>query len=156
MYFIDITGLKKDIVKKIFTESDRFTYIIVYLLLDTFFLEACSHMTLDSSPTLIDYANSFVTLISLFLGGYFIFKANGGNEGEDFAGKFFSLTWVRGIRFLLITIPIILILEILNESFLNLSTLNLEIVYFVIYSAFTFSIYFYAYQDILEIRRQER
>ena len=83
--------------------------------------------------TLIDYANSFVTIISLFLGGYFIFKANGGNDGEDFAGKFFSLTWVRGIRFLLITIPIIFIFEILNESVLHLSTLNFEIAYFIKY-----------------------
>ena len=152
MYFIDIKGLKKDIIEKNFTESNRFTYMMVYLLLDAFFMEICSYLPSDSMPTIIDYAISLITLISLFLGAYFIFKANGGNKGEDFAGRFFSLTWVRSIQFLLITIPIIFVLGILNESVLHLSDLNAEIAYFVLYSSFLFAIYYYAYRDVLEIR----
>ena len=152
MYFIDIKGLKKDIVDKNFTESNRFTYIMVYLLLDAFFMETCSYLPSDSMPTIIDYALSFISVISLFLGAYFIFKANGGNQGEDFAGRFFSLTWVRSIQFLLILIPIILVLGTLNESVLHLSDFNSEIAYFVLYSSFLFAVYYYAYRDVLEIR----
>ena len=155
MYFIDIKGLKKDIIEKNFTEHDRFTYIVVYLLLDTLVMEISSYFPTDSLPTLFDYASSLVAMASVFFGAYFIYQANGANSGEDFAGKFFSITWVRGIQFLLILIPIAFVFGFLNEAVLHLSPLNDEIVSFIIFSGGIFAIYFYAYRDVLEIKAHE-
>ena len=155
MYFINIKGLKQDIIEKKLTESDRFTYIIIYLLLDTFAIEITPYFPNNEIPTIFDYAYTFMAIISIFLGAYFIFQANGGEKGEDFAGKFFSLTWVRSIQFLLIFIPFYFLFIALNEFVLHLSNLNYKIVDFFIYSGFLFAIYLYAYRDVLEIREQE-
>lgn len=153
MYFINITKLKEDIIEKKFSEKDRFIYILLFIILNTIFMEL--NIFPNYEPNMIDHASSIMVIVITFLGTYFIYKANGGKEGNDFAGKYFSITWVRGIHLLLLLIPIFIIFSILDSYILELSPLNNEIATFVILSGFIFSVYFYAYKDVLEIRAKE-
>ena len=153
MYFIDIKGLKKDIVEKNFTEKDRFIYIMICLILDISIIELTSFFPTEHTPTFFDYANSTVSILSTFLGAYYIYNANGGEKGEDFAGKYFSITWVRSIQFLLLLIATTIVYETLNQFILQLSNFNNELVYFIIFSGYIFTVYLYAYRDILEVNK---
>jgi len=156
MYFININGLKKDIIDKKLNEGDRFIYIIISLMLSAIIIELMSLFPSELLPTLFEYANSTVAILSTFLGAYFIYKANGGENGEDFAGKYFSLTWVRSIQFSLIFIPIFIVYEILNQYTLQLSPFNDELIYFIIFLGYIFAVYLYAYRDTLEIKAEEK
>ena len=153
MYFTNITKLKEDIIEKRFSEKDRFIYIILFIMLDTIFLE----LNIFPIPELsmIDYANSITNIIATFLGTYFIYKANGGAEGDDFAGKYFSITWVRGIQFLLVFFLSVIIFLILDKFLLELSEFNSDIVMFLFMSGYIFALYFYSYKDVLEIKAKE-
>ncbi len=93
MYFINIKKLKEDIIEKRFSEKDRFIYILLFVMLDTIFLEF--NIFPIEELSIVDYASSIMTIVVTFLGTYFIYKANGGADGDDFAGKYFSITWVR-------------------------------------------------------------
>jgi hypothetical protein len=155
MYFINSNRLKRDIIERKFNEHDRFVYIIVYLLLTTFFMEVFTYLPQKDTHTIFDYANSFVSVSSIFVGTYFIYKANGAEMGRDFAGRLFSLTWVRSIQFLLILISFLIIFDIMDTSFLHLSSFNYEVVNFIMFSSYLFAIYLHSYRDVLEIRSQE-
>ena len=156
MYFTNIKGLKKDIVEKKFSERDRFVYIIISLTLSVIVMELMPLFPTELVPTLFDYANSTVSILSTFLGAYLIYKANGGESGEDFAGKYFSILWVRTIHMLLLLMPILIVCEILNQLVLKLSPFNDELLYFIVFSGYFFAIYLYAYRDVLEIKVEEK
>ena len=156
MYFTNIKGLKKDIVEKKFGEKDRFLYIVVSIMISVVIMELISLFPTELTPTLFDYANSTVSIFSTFLGTYFIYKANGGEKGEDFAGRYFSIIWVRSIQFLVPLIPILIVYEMLNQLVLQLSPFNNELFYFIIFSGYLFGIYLYAYRDVLEIKAEEK
>ena len=157
MYFINIKQLKKDIIEKRFSEKDRFIYILVFIMLDTIFLELTFLPITEPNyePSIIDYASSIMTILVTFLGTYFIYKANGGVKGDDFAGKYFSLTWVRSIQFLLFFFPAIIIFFILDAYLFQLSDINNEIVFFLFLSVYSSALYFYSYKDVLEIKAKE-
>ncbi len=153
MYFTNIKKLKEDIIEKRFSEKDRFLYILLFIMLDTIFLEL--NIFPIEELNIIDYASSIINIVVTFSGTYFIYKANGGEDGNDFAGKYFSITWVRSIRFLLFLIPMVFIFSILNSFFFKFSDFNNEIAMLLFLSGFMCALYFYAYKDVLEIKEKE-
>ena len=154
MYFINIKGLKKDIVEKKFNEKDRFTYILLYIGLSALLFEFLTLFPDEEALSSYDYAYSILSVLITFLGTYFIYKANGANEGEDFAGKYFSIIWVISWRVMLITTPIIILL-IFYSIYKDLSSVFEEIVCFIWGVGVEFLIYFLSYKAVLEIRNQE-
>ena len=122
-------------------------------MLDTIFLEL--NIFPIEELSIMDYASSITYIIATFLGTYFIYKANGGAEGNDFAGKYFSITWVRSIQFLLVFFLTIIIFLILDNFLLKLSEFNNDIVMFLFGLGYVFAIYFYSYKDVLEIKAKE-
>ena len=121
-------------------------------MIDILAFELSYSFPYESTPTLFDHANSIISVLFTFIGTYLIYKANGGENGEDFAGKYFSITLVRSIQFLLIFIPIIIVFEILNQVILNLSPFNNQLAEFILFTGYFFTVYLYAYRDTLEVR----
>ena len=154
MYFIDIKGLKKDIVEKKFEEKDRFIYILLYIGLSALFMELLTSLPNDEVLTSYDYASSVIYVLLTFVGTYFIYKANGGNEGEDFAGKYFSITWVMSWRVILISIPMLIVFFFIS-SFQEFSPTVENIILLLWSIGIDFFIYFLSYKAVLEIRSQE-
>ena len=154
MYFINIKGLKEDIVEKRFEEKDRFIYILLYVGLYALLFEIITSFPSEELITSYDYAYSIMSVLITFFGTYFIYKANGANDGEDFAGKYFSIVWVISWRVMLITTPIIILLTIYS-IYQDLPFVFDEIVFFIWGVGVEFLIYFLSYKAVLEIRKQE-
>ena len=145
MYFFDIKQLKEDIVKDKFNESDRFTYVFIYILLNCIplFYEPTDELTK------FDYWHSFITVLITVLGTYSIYKANGGNQGKDFLGKYFSITWVMAIR---LFIPMFIALGLF--IFIELPSPINEIAQGIILLVYVGACYYASYKHVLDINKQ--
>lgn len=104
MYFIKINKLKEDIREKRFGEKDRFIYAFIYIFLNTLFIEFSLYFPIEES-NIWDNLDSVCTIVITAVGTYYAYRANGGKNGTDFLGRFFSINFVVGIRFLLLLIP---------------------------------------------------
>lgn len=150
MYFLNIKQLKEDIIDGTFSEKDRFTYIFIYILLITIVLS----LPTSYEETIHDYIDSAITFLITMGGTYYFYKANGGSEGQDFAGRYFSITWVIGIRIILMFIPIMILLVILPE-YIELSTLTYNLILSFIIITLDFLIYFLSYKHMIDVKQRE-
>jgi len=155
MYFTNLKSLKEDLTNDRFTESDRFIYLFVYIAFSSIFMEISDYGMAIENPTILDYINSAIIILFDIFGTYFIYKANGGSEGKDFAGKYFSLTWVRGIRGFFLILGLYIIYEIVNEIYLNLPSSISNIIEIIILFVFLLYVYVGTYKDVLEIKKKE-
>ncbi len=136
MYFWNIDNLKKDLSQNPLSEKEQFKYLlantILYSLAIIPFIE----------KNIWDIYLAIVSGIITIFGTYYIYKINGGSNGEYILQRFLSLGWVIGIRWLvLIMLPIMIVsftgLEIFstgvpeNTSVYDLVIFNLAyIIYF--------------------------
>ena len=105
MYFWKIEELKESIKKDELSEKDRFIYVLIYIILYTLGLEAISLMPVETL-NVWDYIISISNVLVVFVGTILAFRANGGNNGKDFLGRYFSIGFVVTIRFMVIFIPL--------------------------------------------------
>lgn len=110
MYFWKIESLKEDIKANEFTEKDRFIYAFIYVALSANAMEAMTHMPVEN-PNEWDSVNSIGNILVPIVGTLFAFKANGAGAGTDFLGRFFSISFVVGIRLLVLLIPMLIALS---------------------------------------------
>ncbi len=104
MYFWKIEDLKRDIKEKQLTEKDRFIYALIFVVFSAIGMELVALMPMENGNIwYILFSVSSVLIVAL--GTVFVFKANGGSAGTDFLGKYFSISFVVNIRFLVILIP---------------------------------------------------
>ena len=141
MYFWKIDNLKKDLINNAVSENDQFKYIFVFSI--------CSSIVyiLNSFPFYHQIENDIWYFYSAIiesgisiLGTYYIFKINGGSNGNYFLQRYFSLSWVIGIRlspFILLAIFVFVMLSIgfgfddaLNDIFLNLGFFSFILIYY--------------------------
>ncbi len=125
MYFVSIEKLKETLIDGKLSENARFLYLFVFLILvnaiiSIFFL-MLSYISWFEASAIIEAKQRSVTLedlekwlpnvwdissilIELFLvpilGAIIAYKSNKGNAGRDFMGRFFSIGFVTGIRFI--------------------------------------------------------
>lgn len=52
-----------------------------------------------------DYIESISKIVIVLLGTIYIYRANGGENGSDFLGRYFSIGFVINIRLLLLLVP---------------------------------------------------
>lgn len=150
MYFINIKQLKADIVNRDFNERDRFIYMFIYIIgyvlvseLTYLFEENLDVVTLN------DYVYSVGMVLITIVGTYYLYKANRGGDGEDFTGRYFSITWVMGIRFLLPYLVVLTSLIFLMSS--DIDTNTLDITFTVFSLIYIFAIFFCSYRHIVDI-----
>ena len=149
MYFFNIKQLKEDIVKDKFNESDRFTYLFIYILLNTILLELPLFYEPTGELTQLDYWDSFIAISITVLGTYSIYKANGGNQGKDFLGKYFSITWVMAIR---LFIPMFIAFYLF--IFIELPSPIDEIAQSIIVLVYVSVLYYSSYKHVVDINKQ--
>ncbi|MCP4261241.1 MAG: hypothetical protein GY938_18870 [Ketobacter sp.] len=109
MYFWKIEKLKEDIKTDNFRENDRFIYAFIYIGLGAIGMEAMMYMPVEN-PNIWDTVNSIGNIIIPIVGTFFAYKANGGANGADFLGRFFSINFVVAIRFIALLIPMFIAL----------------------------------------------
>lgn len=114
MYFWKIENLKEDIKNNNFTEKDRFIYVFIYIVLGAITMEIMAILP-DSTLNIWDYIMSVGSIFLVITGTIFAFKANGGGSGTDFLGRYFSISFVVGIRFFVLLLPMFIALIIYYE-----------------------------------------
>ncbi|CAM3013387.1 MULTISPECIES: hypothetical protein [Vibrio] len=153
MYIWNINQLKQDIKRNQLTETDRFIYLFIYLLFMTITIEILSFAP-DRYEFNEWYLTSFIAnLIILFIGTYATYHVNGGNNGFDFLGKYFSLGFVVTVRFIVFLIPIAFVNSLVFSTHLEsgktFSTEGLETMLYIIWNAL---LYWYLYKQFKDIQ----
>ena len=155
MYFINIKQLKQDIINKKFSEKDRFIYVFIYIMSYAFFSEL-DDLAFIENPTAVlmsDYIYSIGILLITAIGTYYLYKANDGSEGEDFLGRYFSITWVVFIR-LLFLIPIFIGVIIIIKTIFEEDQDILDIMFIVFDFIYAFLIYYCSYGHMVEVSKK--
>lgn len=137
MYIWKINALKEQIATGQQTEKDRFIYCLIYVTLSVVGMESMSHIPVEN-PNMWDMTYSIGISIITFFGTMFAYKFNGGANGVDFLGRYFSIGFVVTIRFLVLLIPAFLAL-ILYSAYLvpedeEIYSTPIEIILFLIWA----------------------
>ncbi|CZF82796.1 hypothetical protein GCE9029_03446 [Grimontia celer] len=106
MYFWNIEALKSNIKQGGFSEKDRFSYVLIYIVLGLFGMSFGAYFPMES-PNLWDKIDDFGLLVITVVGTFFAYKANGGDKGTDFLGRYFSINFVVTLRLLPWLIPML-------------------------------------------------
>jgi uncharacterized membrane-anchored protein YitT (DUF2179 family) len=154
MHIWKIESLKEEIKKGELGEKDRFLYALIAITLSAIGIEMVELMPTENR-NVWDAINSASNIVIVTLGTIFAFKANGGSKGTDFLGRYFSISLVVGIRFLVILIP--LILALLAYYFFavskdpDLNSTAYDTVPFMIWSA---ALYWRVYVHIADVNKK--
>jgi hypothetical protein len=106
MYFWRIDRLKQDLRSGL-TERESFRYLFFTLVLYAF----CAEIGLlfpEENPNRWSHLIAAVCWVAVLVGTYFTYRSNGGANGHRFAERFFAITWVVGIRLMVLAMPILL------------------------------------------------
>ncbi len=108
MYIWNIKALKQDLQADTLGEKAKFVYMFITAMIFTALLEITSRV-----PSEVDYSEDIgwiivvVNILVAVLGMTCAFRANGGSCGRDFLGKYFSISFVVGIRFIPLSLALI-------------------------------------------------
>ena len=114
MYFWKIDKLNEELISAELNESEGFKYLMANTILYSI------GMIPYDEPNQFDVANGMINVIIGIIGLLFIYKCNGGSAGKQIIGRFLSVGWVIGIRFIaLLLIPAVLVATIIQEVFMG-------------------------------------
>lgn len=115
MYFWQIERLKREMVIRPLSESETLPYLVVYVTCTT---------VLSFVPD--TFANTWDILSATFsgflavVGTIYIYRQNGGADGQYFLQRYFAISWVVTLRWLLIftitTVIFFILLELASVS----------------------------------------
>jgi hypothetical protein len=111
MYFWKINELKKQIVVQGLSEAQIFRYILIYVALSAAAIEVVAYFP-DTESNVWSYVESGVSFLIPVIGTIGAYYANGGARGNAFAAKYFSISFVMLVRFLVYLIPLIVVLAV--------------------------------------------
>ncbi len=97
MYFWQIQSLKQDLARELPSQRDQCGYALASALLYTV---ALTPMASDGPVPLVGWVIYAVELIGVIAGTVYVYRANGGDAGRDFAVRYLSLCWVTSVRFI--------------------------------------------------------
>ena len=98
MYFWRIKLLKEDIKEGRFSEKERFLYLLWSVLGGTI-MGILIYMP-GTNTNMYDVISSLGSGVIMLTGTCYAYKANGGKDGADLLGRYVSIGFVTGIRFL--------------------------------------------------------
>ncbi|MCR9423848.1 hypothetical protein [Vibrio sp. RM-69-4] len=110
MYIWNIEGLKKDIKVERLTEKDRFIYMFLTSIFTVLGFEFALRMPVEPR-NIWDTINSLSSVLIPILGTFLAYRANGADNGTDFLGRFFSISFVVTVRFFALLIPMLILLS---------------------------------------------
>lgn len=109
MYFWKIEKLKEDIREGTLSEKDRFSYMFLSSII-TVLLMVLLRYTPIEQPNIWDVIDSTLYVLMSIIGMLFAYRANGGSNGTDFLGKYFSISFVLMIRLFILFLLIAIVL----------------------------------------------
>ncbi len=109
MYFWNIKKLKEELVRDGLSQRSTFMYILVSVVLAQFFVEIGFLFPSKDALNAIDYIKPFIDLSVVGAGTCLCFYANGSGSGVQFAERYFSISFVVGLRFMALLIPLALV-----------------------------------------------
>ena len=110
MYFWQLGRLKRKMVARPLSEREILPYLLVYLPLTT----AIAFIP-EFSANVWDALSALSSTILTLVGTFYIYRQNGGANGQYFLQRYLAIGWVVTLRWLLIFIVTIVILTILLE-----------------------------------------
>lgn len=113
MYFWNIEGLKKQLGDQGLSEYHLFLYILIYVSLVTLTIEFMSFFPTEAHNPW-DYVASALASAIAIAGTVYAFQANGGATGREFAPRFFSISLVVTIRFIVLFVALMIAKEALK------------------------------------------
>lgn len=119
MYLWKIEELKEEIKQGRLSESDKFKYLLINVVIMTCALLFTQRFGL-SNPNIWDNVYSIFMIIVAPIGVLLAYKANHGATGNDFLGKYFSIGLVISIRFFALLIPLTIALGVYYAFSYNL------------------------------------
>jgi hypothetical protein len=108
MYFWKIDLLKEDIRNGSFGERETFIYILIYIGLNALAYEFMAYFPAYENAALIDHIESIAYILIPLIGTFLAYRANNGASGKNFAGKYFSISFVVSIRAMALIFPLVL------------------------------------------------
>jgi len=116
MYLWDVSGLKDELINRTLAESTKFAYLFIYVIAMTFYMfEPGLGVEEAKSDARQFWANIIFALI--VVGGTLVaYIANGGESGENFADRYFSLGLVSLVRVLALSMPVFVIIAAINMA----------------------------------------
>ncbi|WMJ72626.1 hypothetical protein RCC89_05540 [Cytophagaceae bacterium ABcell3] len=142
MIWFNLKKLERKIIKNEFSDEEGFKYFLGTSII--WFLGP--FIGVAESP--IDYIELPIGLGITIWGSYSIFKVNASGDGKDFFKRFFALSWVIGIKLLviglIILVPLIVLGIMLGDiDYAEESVLTLTEEFFVITFSLLFLIVYY-------------
>lgn len=125
MYFWKIHELKKLIVEQGLSESQVFYYILLYVGLSVIGVEVTGYFPYED-PNGWDYFQSGFNILIAIAGTVAAFLVNGGAQGKAFAAKYFSISFVVLIRFLVYLIPFLAVYIVYYGMTIDVASLENE------------------------------
>ena len=108
MYLWNIEALKAKILGGQFTSGKVFPYLIITMGLYSIALEVFLYAGYEKQEiNYLTYSSSVICTLIVVLGTFYVYHANGGASGKDFAAKYIGIGFVVGIRFLVYAMPLI-------------------------------------------------
>ncbi|MCK6261755.1 hypothetical protein KP803_00545 [Vibrio sp. ZSDE26] len=142
MYFWNIKALKKDIIGEKLTEKDRFIYAFIQFSVYTIAFEYLLSGHVEHSNDWNQF-EAMANIAIVLIGTYLIYKANGGENGQDFLGRYFSIGFVVTIRFSVLLIPMVVLLTVYDIEFRSesdiLTTSPLEVFMYILWTIFLYA-----------------
>jgi hypothetical protein len=109
--FWKIEELKNHIRTGKLSEKDRFISALIYIVFSSVNIELVLYLPVEN-VNFLDYINSLINIVIVFVGTIFAYKINASANGSDFLGKYFSIGFVLTVRFLVYLIPILILYSI--------------------------------------------
>lgn len=130
MYFCKLEKLKREMAVRPLSESETLPYLVVYVTLIT----AVGYIPHTSSNVWDTLSALFSTVLAV-IGTIYIYRQNGGANGQYFLQRYFAISWVVTLRWLLIGIIIFSISLILIElaSVLSEETTWYEFLFYTVW-----------------------
>ncbi len=153
MYIWNINQLKSDIRHNRLTETDRFIYLFIHLFFITVAIDLIGYLPENYEFNIWNAMNSIVSVTLLCIGTYAAYKVNGGNTGVDFLGRYFSLSFVVNVRFIVLLIPVMLVQMLIISIFEDSSeTTYLAAIESVLYAIWSGLLYWYLFKQFKAIQ----
>ena len=110
MYFWNIDALKDEIKRGDFGDEKAIAYIVISLILYSILFELVYLFPVTEERNTWDYVESVLSIVVPMMGILYAYQKNGGAKGKDFANKYFSIGFVVGVRFMVYSTGLMIVL----------------------------------------------
>ncbi len=111
MIWLNLKKLERLLIQNKITEAISYQYLLVFLVLLT--LASNVSETDDFSHYGWEISYVILELLITIVGTYLVFKVNSDGDNRDFLKRYFSLSFVNGLRLVLFAVGIRLIFKII-------------------------------------------